>query len=89
MCIWIHVNSSHMFASRTFLLFAQLHTCMLLVNMMMVPCINYFACLVTFVNDEPCKLHSLIYYCVDQLHAATTNNNHSELGSRRPYTLCL
>ena len=24
MCIWIHINSSHMFASRTFLLFAQL-----------------------------------------------------------------
>ena len=62
MCIWIHVNSSHMFASRTFLLFALLGiVCMLLVNMMMVPCINFFACLVTFVNDEPCKLYSLIY----------------------------
>ncbi len=35
------------------------------------------------MNDEPCKLHSLIY----QMHAAIKKNNHSKLGSRGPYTL--
>ena len=54
MRMWIHINSSHRFASRTFLLLAQLR--MPPITMMIVSCVNYCACLVTFVNDEQCKL---------------------------------
>ena len=41
------------------------------------------------MNDEPCKFHSLIYLLRGSDACCTTKNNHSKLGSRSPYTLCL
>ena len=41
------------------------------------------------MNDEPCKLHSLIYLLRGSDACCNNKNNHSKLGSRSPYTHCV
>ena len=55
---------------------------------MMVPCINFFACLVIFVNDEPGKLHSLIYLLRGS-DACCNNKKQSQYSASAGVGICL